>query len=56
MMIGCLTLCLIMDEIVVNKERSQLVESVARRTLVIYFLKRTIVTDMIKVGIRFDIS
>ena len=53
---GCLTLISISERVLIHQPRSQLVESVARSTMVIYLSVRTIVLVVVKVGTRLGIA
>ena len=53
---GCLTLSLIREKVLVHQPRIQLVECVARSTMVIYLRGRTIVLVVVKVGTSFEID
>ena len=55
-MIGCLTLILISEGILVHQQRSQLVESVARITIVIVLREHIIVLVVVKVRTRLGIA
>ena len=54
--IGCPTIILVREKVLLHQSRSQLVESVARSTMVIFLRERTIVLVMVKVGTRLGIS
>ena len=55
-MIGCLTLSLKREELLVHQQRRQLVESVARSIMVIALLGRTIALGVARVAKRLDIA
>lgn len=55
-MIGCVTLSLTREEVLVHKARRKLVESVVKRIMVFALLGRTISLGVTRVDTRFNIS
>ena len=55
-MIGCLTLSVKREGVLVHQPRIQLLENVGRSIMVIVLREQIIILVVVKVGIRFDIA